>query len=206
MKRVSVTLEPRTLGKKSEIKRRRSEGFIPVEIYGKGVDNVHAWISARDFMNFPHGETFLVEATVGKDKRVCILKDIQFGWLGDNPIHIDLYDLSNVTEIDVEVPIEFTGKPQGVELGGTFEILMHTLTIRVKPSEMPDRITVDVSELGLGEALHVRDITVPEGLVVLDNPEETVAVVVEPEAEVEEEEKAEETAEGGEETAQQTSE
>ncbi len=206
MKRISVTLQERRSGKKSEIKRRRLEGFLPVEIYGKGVDNVHAWMSIKDFTAFPHGEAFLVEAKIGKEKRVCILKDVQFGWLGDNPIHVDLYDLSNVTEIDVEVPLEFTGKPAGVELGGTFEILMHTLTVRVKPSQMPDRISVDVSGLGLGEALHVRDIEVPSGCMVLDNPEETVAVVVEPETEaVEEEEGAEETAEGGEESQQQTS-
>jgi large subunit ribosomal protein L25 len=205
MKRISVNLEPREIGRKSELKRRRKEGYIPVEIYGKGVDNVHAWIKSVDFLSLPHGETFLIEAKVGKEKRVCILKDIQFGWLGDNPIHVDLYDLSNVTEIDVEVPLEFTGKPKGVELGGTFEILMHTLTIRVKPSELPERITVDVSGLGLGEALHVRDLSVPEGCLVLDNPEETVAVVVEPEAEVEEE-ATEETAEGGGEGQEKTSE
>ncbi len=200
MKRVSVKIEKRDTGKKSYIKEMKAKGYIPVEIYGKDVDNAHGWISAKDLLSFPHGEAFLIEAEVDGDKRVCILKEIQYGWLGDNPIHIDLYDLSKVKEIDVEIPLEFVGKPAGVELGGTFEILMHTLTIRVKPSELPDRIQVDVSSLGLGEALHVRDISVPEGCHVLDNPEETVAVVVEPEVE---EETAEE--EAGEE-AQETSE
>ncbi len=196
MKRVSVKLKERVPGKKSEIKRMRREGYIPVEIYGKGVENVHAWIEAKDFLNLPHGETFIIEAEVNGEKRVCILKDIQFGWLGDNPIHVDLYDLANVTEIEVEVPIEFTGTPAGVEMGGTFEILLHSLTIKARPANLPDKIVIDVSGLGLGEALHVRDIEPPEGCVILDNPEETVAVVAEPEAEEEVvEEATEETTE-----------
>ena len=202
MKRVKVKMLPRIPGKKSDLKRMRKEGYIPVEIYGKGVENVHAWISARDFLSFPHGETFIIEAELNGDRRVCILKDIQYGWLGDNPIHVDFYDLANVEEIEVEVPIEFVGKPAGVDLGGTFEIVMHTLTVKAKPSDLPDKITVDVSGLGLGDALHVRDIQAPEGCVILDNPEETVAIVIEPEVEVEE---AEET-EGTEGEAPQTSE
>jgi len=191
MKRVKVKLKERVPGKKSEIKRMRREGFIPVEIYGKGVENVHAWISAKDFLAFPHGETFLIEAEVNGEKRVCILKDIQFGWLGDDPIHVDFYDLANVTEIEVEVPIEFVGTPAGVELGGTFEALMHSLTIKARPANLPDKITIDVSGMGLGDVLHVRDVQPPEGCVILDNPEETIAIVAEPEAEEVAEEEAE---------------
>ncbi len=197
MKRVRVELKERVPGKKSETKRFRREGYIPVEIYGKGVENRHAWMSEKDFLSLPHGETFLVEAQINGEKRVCILKDIQFGWLGDNPIHIDLYDLANVTEIEVEVPIEFTGTPAGVELGGTFEVLMHSLTVKAKPTNLPDKIVIDVSGLGLGDVLHVRDIQPPEGCIILDSPEETVAVVAEPEVEevAEETEEEKQTAE-----------
>ncbi len=201
MKRVKVKLLERVPGRKSETKRMRREGYIPVEIYGKGVENVHAWISAKDFLSFPHGETFLIEAEINGDKRVCILKDIQFGWLGDDPIHVDFYDLAHVTEIEVEVPIEFVGTPAGVELGGTFEALMHSLTVKARPANIPDKITIDVSGLGLGDVLHVRDVQAPEGCVILDNPEETIAIVAEPEVEEVTEEEAE-----AQEEEQQTSE
>jgi len=195
MKRVKVKLIPRKIGRKSELKRKRREGWLPVEIYGKGVENRHAWMSVKDFASLPHGEAFLVEAELEGKTVVCQLIDIQYGWLGNNPIHIDLYDLTNVKEIEVEVPIEFVGTPVGVEAGGTFEPVMHTLTLKAPPEKIPEKIIVDVSNLGLGEALHVRDITPPEGCVILDNPEETVAVVYEPE-EAEGEETAEETQEG----------
>ncbi len=195
MRIVKVELKERVPGKKSETKSMKRKGFIPVEIYGKGVDNVHAWMNIKDFLSLPHGETFLIEANINGDKRVCILKDVQFGWLGDDPIHVDLYDLANVTEIEVEVPIEFVGTPAGIDLGGTFEILMHSLSVRAKPANLPDKITVDVSHLGLGEVLHVRDIKAPEGCIVLDNPEEVIAVVAEPEVEEEVTEEEEQTTE-----------
>lgn len=196
MRRVKVKLLPRKPGRKSELKRKRREGWLPVEIYGKGVENKHAWISVKDFAALPHGEAFLIEGELESKTKVYLLKDIQFGWLGNNPIHIDFYDLSNVKEIEVEVPIEFVGTPEGVQAGGTFEPVIHTFTIKASPTNIPEKIVVDVSKLGLGEALHVRDIQPPEGCVILDNPEETVAVVYEPEeASVEEEAGAEGTEE-----------
>lgn len=183
MKRVRVKLLPRSLGKKSELKAKRREGYIPVEIYGKDVENIHAYISLKDLRSFPQGETFLIEAEIGQEKRLCILKEIQTGWLGDNPIHVDLQDISHMKEIEVEVPIEFVGTPAGVGLGGTFEVLMHSLTVKAPVASIPEKIQVDVSGLGLGDALHVRDIVPPPGCVIMDSPEETVAVVLEPEAE-----------------------
>lgn len=183
MKRVQVKLIPRALGSKSEIKRFRREGYVPVEVYGKDVENRHAYMSMKDLKAFPQGETFLIEAEIEGDKRVCLLREMQMGWLGDNPIHVDLQDITHVSEIEVEVPIEFIGTAAGVGLGGTFEPLMHSLTVKARVDRLPDKIGVDVSGLGLGDALHVRDIVPPEGCVIMDSPEETVAVVLEPEME-----------------------
>ncbi len=183
MKRVSVKLVPRIIGKKSEIKKFRREGYVPVEVYGKDVENMHAYISTKDLKAFPKGETFLIEAEIDGERRLCILKEIQTGWLGDNPIHVDFNDITHVRELELEVPIEFVGVPAGVGLGGTFEPLMHSLTVKASVDKLPDKITVDVSNLGLGDALHVRDIAPPEGCIIMDSPEETVAVVLEPETE-----------------------
>jgi len=183
MKRIEVKLIPRTSQRKSEKKQMKREGYIPVEVYGKGVENAHAYMSLKDFLALPHGETFLIVADLNGDKRVCFLKEVQYGWLGDNPIHIDLYDISKVKEIDIEVPVEFVGVPEGVSLGGTFEVILPTLTVRASVESIPDKIVVDVSKLGLGDSLHVRDVQPPANCVILDNPEEVVAVVLEPEVE-----------------------
>jgi large subunit ribosomal protein L25 len=183
MKRIEIKLIPRSSERKSQKKQMTREGYIPVEVYGKGVENAHAYMSLKDFSALPHGETFLIVADLNGDQRVCFLKEVQYGWLGDNPIHIDLYDISKVKEIDIEVPIEFVGVPEGVSLGGTFEVVLSTLTVRASVESIPDKIVVDVSKLGLGDSLHVRDIQPPANCVILDNPEEVVAVVLEPEVE-----------------------
>ena len=183
MKKIAVKLMPRNLGRKGELKKARKQGLIPVEIYGKSIENAHAFISVKDLLALPHGETFLLEADIDGQRRICLIKDIQTGWLGDNPIHVDLYDVSYTKEIELEVPIEFTGTPEGVSLGGTFEILLHTLTLKAPVENIPDKITVDVSSLGLGGVLHVRDIMPPVGCIIMDSPEEVVAVVSEPEVE-----------------------
>jgi large subunit ribosomal protein L25 len=183
MKRIEIKLIPRSSERKSQKKQMTREGYIPVEVYGKGVENAHAYMSLKDFSALPHGETFLIVADLNGDQRVCFLKEVQYGWLGDNPIHIDLYDISKVKEIDIEVPIEFVGVPEGVSLGGTFEVALSTLTVRASVESIPDKIVVDVSKLGLGDSLHVRDIQPPANCVILDNPEEVVAVVLEPEVE-----------------------
>jgi large subunit ribosomal protein L25 len=183
MKRIEIKLIPRSSERKSQKKQMTREGYIPVEVYGKGVENAHAYMSLKDFSALPHGETFLIVSDLNGDQRVCFLKEVQYGWLGDNPIHIDLYDISKVKEIDIEVPIEFVGVPEGVSLGGTFEVVLSTLTVRASVESIPDNIVVDVSKLGLGDSLHVRDIQPPAKCVILDNPEEVVAVVLEPEVE-----------------------
>ncbi|SNZ12026.1 50S ribosomal protein L25/general stress protein Ctc [Hydrogenobacter hydrogenophilus] len=183
MKKVPLKLIPRKLGSKSELKRMRKQGYIPVEVYGKEVENRHAYVSLKDLMNLPYGETFLIEADLDGEKRVCLLKDIQRGYLGDDALHVDLYDISHTREIEVEVPLEFVGTPAGVSLGGTFEVMMHTLTIKAPVDNIPDKVSVDVSSMGLGDVLHVRDIQPPAGCIIMDSPEEVVAVVLEPEVE-----------------------
>ncbi len=185
MKKVSLEIFSREIGKRSELKKKRKEGFIPVEIYGKDVENFHGYIRARDLEKLiEEGGTFLIEVEANGKRRVCVLKDIQYGWLGDNPIHIDLYDISNVKDLEVEVPIEFVGTPAGVTEGGTFEPIMHTLTIKAPPQNIPEKIPVDVSGLGLGDSIHVNDIEAPKGCKIMDSPDETVAVVLEVEEEV----------------------
>jgi large subunit ribosomal protein L25 len=183
MRKVPLKLIPRKLGSKSELKKMRKEGYVPVEVYGKGVENKHAYASLKDLMNLPFGETFLIEADLDGERRVCLLKDIQRGYLGDDAFHVDLYDISHTKEIEVEVPLEFVGTPAGVGLGGTFEVMMHTLTIKAPVDNIPDKVSVDVSSMGLGDVLHVRDIEPPAGCIIMDAPEEVVAVVLEPEVE-----------------------
>lgn len=197
IQRIEWKAKPRTVGKKSEVKKYRKEGYIPVEVYGKGKENAHAYIYWKDLEKRPTG-MFLIDLKIEgeEEARICVLKDIQYNYLGDQPIHVDLYEVTFGVELDVDVPVELVGKPKGLELGGVLEQHLHTLSIRTLPRKIPDKIEVDVSNLGLGDVLYVKDITPPPDVKIIENPDEVVAVVIEPEETgVEEEETTEETEE-----------
>lgn len=172
----------RIKGTKSEIKQKRKEGYLPAELYGKGHPNISVCVNKKDFLKRPKG-LFFINVIVEDDEnpKLCILKNVQYNYLGDEPIHLDLYEVTQGLEIDVEVPVEFVGKPKGLELGGIFEPHIHSIVIRTTPKNIPEKIEIDVSNLGLGEVLHVRDIPPMEGIRIMTHPDETVAVLSEPE-------------------------
>jgi large subunit ribosomal protein L25 len=195
MRRIPLKALPRKIGRKSELKRMRKQGWLPAEVYGKGVENLHVYISKKDFEKLPHGEAFLINLEVEgeQEPRMCILKEVQTDWTGTNPIHVDLQDLTNTAEIEAEIPIHVVGTPKGLEKGGTLEIVMPTITVKTPPAKLPEYIEIDVSNLDLGDVIYVKDIPVPEGTKIVDNPDEVVIVLLEPE---EEKTEGEETAEG----------
>lgn len=172
----------RIKGTKSEIKQKRKEGYLPAELYGKGHPNISVYVNKKDFLKRPKG-LFFINVIVEDDEnpKLCILKNVQYNYLGDEPIHLDLYEVTQGLEIDVEVPVEFVGKPKGLDLGGIFEPHIHSIVIRTTPKNIPEKIEIDVSNLGLGEVLHVRDIPPMKGVRIMTHPDETVAVLSEPE-------------------------
>lgn len=182
---------PREKSTKSSLNEMRRKGFIPAELYGKGHPNVSVFISKKDLLKRPKGLFFINIVLEGQEPKLCILKDIQYNYLGDEPIHVDLYEVTQGMEIDIEVPVEFVGRPKGIEMGGIFEPHLHSIVIRTTPKNIPEKIYIDVSNLGVGEVLHVRDIPPIEGVRIMTPGDETVAVVSEPE---EEEAPAEEAA------------
>jgi len=185
MRRIPLKAIPRRLGRKSELKRMRKAGWLPAEVYGKGVENLHVYISKKDFEKLPHGEAFLINLEVEgeQEPRVCIVKEVQTDWTGTNPIHVDLQDLTHTAEIEAEIPVHIVGTPKGLEKGGTLEVAMHTVTVKAPPAKLPEHIEVDVSNLDLGDVLYVKDLPVPEGTKIMDNPDEVVVVILEPEEE-----------------------
>ncbi len=196
MRRIPLKAIPRRIGRKSELKRMRKAGWLPAEVYGKGVENLHVYISKKDFEKLPHGEAFLInlEMEGEKEPRVCIVKEVQTDWTGTNPIHVDLQDLTYTAEIEAEIPVHVVGTPKGLEKGGTLEVVMPTITVKAPPAKLPEHIEVDVSDLDLGDVIYVKDLPVPEGTKIMDNPDEVVIVLLEPEEE--ETASEEETAEG----------
>jgi len=196
MKVVEVEATKREKTGKQVAKKLRREGLLPAVIYGGGrPEATHIAIPAKEVRRLKHHHG-LIKVKLGDEEKMCILKDIQYNWLGDVPIHVDFQEVTFGETIEVVVELEFVGTPVGVsEEGGVLEILKREVAIETLPRAIPEKIVVDISNLHAGDALHVGDLPLPEGAKLVDSPEETVVVVTEPEEAAGEEEASEETGE-----------
>ena len=196
MKIVELKATRREKTGKGVARRLRREGLLPAVIYGGGrPEATHIAISAKDVKKIKHHHG-LIRLDIEGDERICILKDIQYNWLGDVPIHVDFQEVTFGETIEVTVELEFVGTPIGVaEEGGILEILKREVAIETLPKQIPEKIVVDISGLHAGDALHVGELPIPEGAKLADDPTETVVVVAEPEEETTSEEESEEASE-----------
>lgn len=184
MRQVSLSAVKRDKTGKECAKKLRKQGLIPAIVYGHNFDPVPISVKANELESILHkykGETLLfnLEVQNGETQRIqAILKDYQLHPVTDKIIHLDFVAIKEGETVSIDVPLEFVGRPVGLTKGGVIEIFMHDLTVECLPSNIPDKIQVDISNLDLGDVLHVKDIKVPEGVKVLDDPEDTVITIV----------------------------
>jgi large subunit ribosomal protein L25 len=184
MRQVNLSVVKREKTGKECAKKLRKQGLIPAIVYGHNFDPVPISVKANELESILHkykGETLLfnLEVQNGETQRIqAILKDYQLHPVTDKIIHLDFVAIKEGETVSIDVPLEFVGRPVGLTKGGVIEIFMHDLTVECLPSNIPDKIQVDISNLDLGDVLHVKDIKVPEGVKVLDAPEDTVITIV----------------------------
>jgi large subunit ribosomal protein L25 len=168
-KQVKLKAEARPDVGRSAVRKLRARGFIPAVIYG-GADKPQALqVSARDInamMSQASGENVLVELEIGGGQsRTALVQEIQHSPVGGEIRHVDFHAISMDQMIQAEVPLEPVGTPVGVKtFGGLLEQSLRALAIECLPGDLPDRITVDVSELNIGDSIHVREIQLPQGV------------------------------------------
>ncbi len=199
MKQVTLSAIKREKTGKETAKKLRRQGLVPAIIYGHHFDPLPIAVKFSELESILHkykGETLLfnLEINNGQTSKVqAILKEYQIHPVTDKIIHLDFLAIKEGETITLDIPLEFVGRPVGLTRGGVLEILMHELTIECLPANIPDKIQVDISNLDVGDVLHVKDVQVPEGVKVVDDPEETVVTIVAEEAGAAEEEAGEET-------------
>jgi large subunit ribosomal protein L25 len=109
----------------------------------------------------------------------CILKEVEFDPVTDKPIHFDLYGLKAGATVTLEIPVVLVGKAPGVEKGGVIEHLLHTVEVECPANAIPEHIEVDISALDIGDAIHVKDLKIPN-VKILENELAVVVAVVPP--------------------------
>lgn len=168
----------------------RREGLVPMELYGTDTANMHVMADARSLSHLlaEHGTTTLIDLTIDKNNPVkVLLREPQYHPVTHAVLHLDLFKVNLKEKIVTDVPIEFVGASAAViDLGGTLITSKDTVEVECLPADLPHELTIDISRLAtFDDSLHVRDIIVPAGVTVLDEPDETLASVTEPRSEEE---------------------
>lgn len=110
----------------------------------------------------------------------CILRDVQFDPVTDRPVHFDLQGLFEDEKLTLEIPVALTGgTPRGVRDGGTLQHVIHKMRVSCFPKDIPEKVEINVGDLGINQAVHVSDVSLPN-VTILDSPESTVVAVLPP--------------------------
>src|SRR6266536_4621371 len=185
-KQVKLKVEPRTSVGRSAVRKLKARGVIPAIIYGGKDKSQPLQVSARDInamMSHASGENVLVELEIAghNGTRTALLQEVQHSPVGGDVLHVDFHAISMDEKIQADVPLEALGIPTGVKnFGGLLDQNLRALAIECLPADLPDRITVDVSALNIGDSIHVRDIQLPSGVAAKVQPDLTAFSVLAP--------------------------
>jgi large subunit ribosomal protein L25 len=190
MASASLSGETRTETGKGVARKLRAAGRVPAVVYGHAREPQPLSLNTRDLekllSHIAAGST-VVELTLGGATTKTLIREIQRHPFKKQIMHVDFQELVAGEKVIVDVPLVFVGVPEGVRLSGALlEQILHSIEVRVDPSNSPNHIDVDVTHLAMGHSLHVRDLVLPEGLEVLTNEDATICAVIAPRAVVEE--------------------
>ena len=197
---VELKVSPReVLGKK--VKALRREGVIPANVYGHALESVAIQISKDDLVHLLHsaGRNEIVYLRLdGEEARPTFLRQIQRNPVTDAILHVDFYQISLKEKVRMEVRLVMVGTaPAEQTHGGTLLHSLNRIAVEGLPTEIPSVIEVDVSGLDeIDATIHVRELSVPDEITVLSDPEQVVAKVAPPQVEKEPEEEEVEVPEG----------
>jgi large subunit ribosomal protein L25 len=167
--------------KKGEVKRLRKEGKIPAVLYGHKEKTKRIYIEQKAFkkvLDALKDETVIVNLKVGNKSYPCVIKTLQQNPLQGNLLHIDFQHIHKKEKIRATVPIHSTGIAPGIEKGGILDIHLHEVEVRCLPDALPSHIDVDISNLDLGEAIHLRDLQLPNIEFELSSDTTVVSILV----------------------------
>jgi len=183
---------------KENITQLRRAGKIPGVIYGHKENTKHILVDGeilKDLLSALRSESTLINVRYGKEKLECVIKEVQRDILTSRIIHIDFHHIHRGEKITINVPIVLEGSSKGVKEGGVLDFVTREVEIECLPKDIIDEIKIDVSNVEIGDTLHIRDIDIDrEKYKILEDPSEPVLSIVMPKAAVVEEEEEVEVA------------
>jgi large subunit ribosomal protein L25 len=167
--------------KKGDVKRLRKEGKIPAVLYGHKEKTRKIYVEQKEFkkvLDVLKDETVIVNLKIGSKSYPCVIKTLQQNPLTDSLLHIDFQHIHKKEKIRATVPIHTKGAAPGIEKGGILDVHLHEVEVRCLPDALPSHLEIDISNLDLGDAIHLRDLTVPNIEFELSSDTTLVSVLV----------------------------
>ena len=199
MEFIKLKAKTRESAGNSPARALRRSGEIPAVIYGPGKETVSLTVSTKEL------EDILKKSNVGQvilsleiqngglHSRTAMIKELQTHPVSRKYLHVDFYEIAMDRKIKVKIPVVTKGIAKGVDFGGMLQVIQREIEVLCLPVGIPKTIEIDISELNIGDSIHVRDVALPEGVEIPADVNYTVVTVLATKAE---EEKAVEEEEG----------
>ncbi|HNY51792.1 MAG TPA: 50S ribosomal protein L25/general stress protein Ctc [Smithella sp.] len=169
--------------KKGPSRRLRDKGFVPAVFYGRSAENILLAVKNDELIKLHKNKKdhafikLMIDDGGNKMEKLSLIKELQLQPLTGKLYHVDFYEVDEKRKITMDVSLHFIGKAVGVEMGGELQHIKREVKISCLPLDLPDHIDVDVTSLGIGDSIKIRDLKVAEGITLLDRPDTSVAAV-----------------------------
>jgi large subunit ribosomal protein L25 len=184
MEQTTVKVKPREAAGRRAVRRVRADGGIPGVVYGKDFGTpLPVLVDAKDLRAAltSHGGSAVLNLEIeGRGSTAAIVQERQLDVVTKRLIHIDLHAISLDEVVETSVRLVLAGSAPGVKEGGILDFVVREVTIESLPTDIPDQIEIDVSALNMFDTIHVRDIAAPQGVKIVDNPDEIVVSILPP--------------------------
>jgi large subunit ribosomal protein L25 len=169
----------------SSARRTRLKDQIPAVLYHSGLDAISLSVDKKELYKALKTGQVIFEVTVKDENQFVLVKDVQYHPVYDNIMHIDFQKVKEDEKISLEVPLKVTGEAEGVQAGGILVQIVNAITVKCKPTTIPDALIIDVTDLELNSSLFVKDIQLAADVEIITAEDLAVVSVQEPKKEEE---------------------
>jgi len=177
----TLNTQARTGSGKGNARQLRRDGLIPAVFYGPATDTTSLQVSPKDLtdaLSTDHGRNQLLKLQVDGKEQLALVKELQVHPVTRAPLHVDFYSVNLDSVVEREVPLKTTGRARGVLAGGELRVMFRHLPMRGAPNLIPAAISVEVSEMDLGDSVKVRDISIEAGVAIAMAEDSNLVAVV----------------------------
>lgn len=183
MKEISIAANARQTTGKGPARQSRMQGKLPGVVYGPEKTPLSVYVAEREFraaMKAAAGSSSIFTLNIDGQPSKVLVREIQRDPVSSKMLHVDFHAISMTKPINLSIPVHITGISKGVKAeGGIQNLVLRELEISCLPSNIPDFVSVDVSELSIGDSIHVRDLMIPN-VTVLEDKDSTVVTISAP--------------------------